>query len=40
MFPIENPKYAMVVLCDGNGENEMNPAVIFSKFADSVYSDD
>ena len=40
VFPIENPKYAMVVLCDGNGENEVNPAVIFSKFADSVYSDD
>ena len=40
VFPIEKPKYAMVVLCDGNGENEMNPAVIFSKFADSVYSDD
>ena len=40
VFPIEKPKYAMVVLCDGNGENEMNPAVIFSKFADSVYSED
>lgn len=35
VFPIENPKYAVTVLCDGNGENA-SPAEIFSDCVGAV----
>lgn len=35
-FPSENPKYTMCVLCDGNGEENENPAVIFKKIAELI----
>lgn len=37
VFPIENPKYAVVVLYDGNGKNSSSPAVLFSKIAEAMY---
>ncbi len=36
VFPIENPKIAIVVLCDGNGKNNINAAKIFSRIAEKV----
>jgi len=35
-FPIENPKYAVVVLCDGNGKNGKDPKEIFALCAESI----
>lgn len=36
VFPIDNPKFTLVVLCDGNGENKASPQVIFSECASEV----
>lgn len=38
VFPIENPKYAAVVLYDGNGKNSSSPAEFFSKIAELMYN--
>lgn len=38
VFPIDEPRYALVVLCDGNGENTAAPAKIFSDFAEAMYA--
>lgn len=32
VYPMEKPKYIVVVLCDGNGDNTALPAKIFSCF--------
>ena len=31
-YPADEPKYVLVILCDGNGENTAIPAKIFSEF--------
>lgn len=36
VFPIEAPKYAIVVLCDGNGNNTTSCAKIFSKIVETI----
>ena len=36
VFPIDDPRYAIVVLCDGNGENNASPKKIFALCAESV----
>lgn len=36
VFPIENPEYAIVVLCDGNGKNAKDSKEIFALCAESV----
>ncbi len=36
-FPAEEPRYAVCVLCDGNGDKNANPAAIFKKIAETVY---
>ncbi len=33
-FPIDEPRYSVVVLCDGNGENTASPARIFKEISD------
>lgn len=35
VFPADKPRYALVILCDGNGENSVNPAKLFADFAAS-----
>jgi penicillin-binding protein 2 len=39
VFPIDEPKYLIVVLCDGNGNNNVPPALIFSKIAGAISED-
>ena len=36
VFPIDEPRYAVVVLCDGNGMSNGDPRVIFSECAKQV----
>ena len=36
VFPIEDPKISVVVLCDGNGENNMSATKIFSMIAEKT----
>lgn len=36
VFPIKNPKITVVVLCDGNGENNMSATKIFSMIAEKT----
>ncbi len=36
VFPIDEPEYAVVVLCDGNGENNSSPARIFAEITKEI----
>lgn len=36
VFPIDEPRYAIAVLCDGNGENNASPKKIFGLCAECV----
>ena len=36
-FPADLPQYAVCVLCDGNGENNSNPADVFRAVAERIY---
>ncbi len=40
VFPIDEPKYALVVLCDGNGEGSASPGEIFGEIAERVWKID
>ena len=35
-FPAEEPQYVLVILCDGNGDNQAVPAKIFAEFVGMV----
>jgi len=35
-FPADEPKYAVTVLCDGNGERNLHPSLIFKEVAESL----
>ncbi len=36
VFPIDEPEYAVVVLCDGNGDKNGNPAKIFAEIIKEI----
>ena len=36
VFPIDEPEYAVVVLCDGNGEKNGNPVKIFAEITKAI----
>jgi cell division protein FtsI/penicillin-binding protein 2 len=35
-FPADEPKYVITVLCDGNGENNYHPTLIFKEIAEKI----
>lgn len=35
-FPIDEPKYSVCILCDGNGDDNENPSVVFKELSEKI----